>query len=335
MPTAEEKYLDRQVAHGIYINRYSSGLANRFEKELNEGINKALAEYIMSDPETKAAVLKTNNNINIIISEVYKNIKKKYNDEMRSFVNFEMSFQKKHTENIAGVELSLIPPKGVTSIIKSTPVGDYETISKWFKSSSESTYNNIASNINRGLDQGKSIDAIVKELRGTKKLGYKDGLLQTSKNNARAFVKTSVKAMETKTQTELWRENPDIVKRYEWVSVLDGRTSVICAERDGKTYKVGEGPLPPAHPNCRSSVTPVFNDKAKQSEKARYAISGKQAPGTTYRDFLARQPAAFQKQVLGARRYEAFKKDKNVIDKFVSPAGEIYSVKELEQKDVL
>lgn len=48
------------------------------------------------------------------------------------------------------------------------------------------------------------------------------------------------------------------IERYEWVSVLDNRTSDICRNRSGKRYYYYNGPLPPAHPNCRSCIVPVI-----------------------------------------------------------------------------
>lgn len=43
---------------------------------------------------------------------------------------------------------------------------------------------------------------------------------------------------------------------YQWVSVMDSRTSEICRERNLKIYVYGKGPVPPAHMNCRSHTVP-------------------------------------------------------------------------------
>lgn len=48
------------------------------------------------------------------------------------------------------------------------------------------------------------------------------------------------------------------IERYEWVSILDNRTSDICRSRSGLRFVYGKGPLPPAHPNCRSMIVPVI-----------------------------------------------------------------------------
>lgn len=52
------------------------------------------------------------------------------------------------------------------------------------------------------------------------------------------------------------------ISEYEWVSILDSRTSEICRSRSGLRYRYGRGPLPPAHPNCRSMIVPVVDGKA-------------------------------------------------------------------------
>ena len=43
---------------------------------------------------------------------------------------------------------------------------------------------------------------------------------------------------------------------YVWISVLDDRTSVICRTLAYTVWEYGKGPLPPAHPNCRSRIMP-------------------------------------------------------------------------------
>jgi hypothetical protein len=45
---------------------------------------------------------------------------------------------------------------------------------------------------------------------------------------------------------------------YTWVSVMDSHTTLICWERNGKTYLYGKGPLPPANYNCRSKTVGII-----------------------------------------------------------------------------
>jgi SPP1 gp7 family putative phage head morphogenesis protein len=61
---------------------------------------------------------------------------------------------------------------------------------------------------------------------------------------------------------------------YEWVSVLDDRTTKICQSRDGKRFAYGRGPVPPAHVNCRSTIVPVRIGDPKTSDSFEVWVRG-------------------------------------------------------------
>lgn len=73
---------------------------------------------------------------------------------------------------------------------------------------------------------------------------------------------------------------------YQWCSVIDSRTSPICRERNGNVYRVGAGPVPPAHPNCRSHTIPVE--------------CGDQSSVPTYYNWLLGQSQDFLSDAFGA-----------------------------------
>lgn len=60
------------------------------------------------------------------------------------------------------------------------------------------------------------------------------------------------------------------VKEYEFVAVLDRRTSSICREMNGQTFPLSEfmpGTNAPAmHPNCRSTIVPAASDLTKYNK---------------------------------------------------------------------
>jgi hypothetical protein len=77
-----------------------------------------------------------------------------------------------------------------------------------------------------------------------------------------------------------------LFEKYEWVSVIDGRTSEICRELDNTRWFYGKGPLPPAHVNCRSNISPY--------------VGTDDIPQETFYTWIKRQSEIFQKDVLGA-----------------------------------
>ena len=63
------------------------------------------------------------------------------------------------------------------------------------------------------------------------------------------------------------------IERYEYISVLDGRTSKVCQGLDGQIFKVSEKEtgvnFPPAHAHCRSSVAPVLDTQNRKAMQRR------------------------------------------------------------------
>ena len=61
-------------------------------------------------------------------------------------------------------------------------------------------------------------------------------------------------------------QESDLVEEYEFVAVLDNRTSDICADMDGKRFPKKEyAPgvnAPPMHPNCRSTTVAVIGSQS-------------------------------------------------------------------------
>jgi len=112
--------------------------------------------------------------------------------------------------------------------------------------------------ISIGFFEGLTTPEIIKNIIGTRKHKFKDGILNITKISASRMVRTSVTHVAAVAKDRLYKENSDIIKNYEWIATLDGRTSEICRGLDGNIYEVGKGKLPPAHFNCRSTTAPVL-----------------------------------------------------------------------------
>lgn len=77
------------------------------------------------------------------------------------------------------------------------------------------------------------------------------------------------------------------IDKYELLATLDGRTSYICQEMDGKVFEISKKEVginyPPFHPNCRTTTIPYFEldefDEsiqriAKDNKGNRYYVPG-------------------------------------------------------------
>lgn len=87
--------------------------------------------------------------------------------------------------------------------------------------------------------------------------------MNVSKANAGRLVMTESAYFSSTAQKECFKELD--VEKYEIVATLDGHTSDICQEMDGKVFKMSEYEegvtAPPFHVNCRSCTAPYFDDE--------------------------------------------------------------------------
>jgi hypothetical protein len=90
---------------------------------------------------------------------------------------------------------------------------------------------------------GKGVNGLVSELDKT--VNHINGMIDT--------------VIQQSTMTGNRMVQSAISDRYQWVSVMDGRTTEICRSRNLRVYEYGRGPLPPAHIRCRSHIAPYLS----------------------------------------------------------------------------
>lgn len=155
--------------------------------------------------------------------------------------------------------------------------------------------------------EGESLETAMNRLRGVTKM---------NQNGLAALIRTSNAHIASSVTEATYEANADIIEGVEWVSTLDGRTTDICRARDGKRYKVGEGPRPPAHIGCRSTTVPVL-------------MGMDPVPRETYGEWLKRQPSKVQDDILGPTRGRLFRDGSISVDRFVDMKGKSLTLEEL------
>jgi len=151
---------------------------------------------------------------------------------------------------------------------------DARTFDQWKDSILLADFNRIQGAIQSGIVTGLRTEDILRNLAGTRRRNFADGVLGGTRRNLEAVLAAGVTHVHNSVSDGLFEKNPDVYRFLQWVSVLDGRTSAICRSRDGKFAPIGENKLPvglprlipptarpPAHPNCRSAVVPVFDSR--------------------------------------------------------------------------
>ncbi len=137
----------------------------------------------------------------------------------------------------------------------------------WWQGQDESLQQRFRGEMTRGQLLGETNEQLVRRVRGTAQAGYTDGVMAVSRREATSLVRTSALSTANAAREKTIEDLDDVVDAIQWVSTLDGRTTLICQGLSGKIwtipdYKpVGHNKAYPgttAHWNCRSTRVPVL-----------------------------------------------------------------------------
>lgn len=340
MPTVNEKILDAQIKHSVYLERYKSGvlkkiigLLNKTETDLIEQIAGRLSTivsrgYDLGPDETK----RLNDLLKAIQDkrrEVYDVLGQTLFDEMIDFTRYEADFQIRLAEN-AGVEVNLTIPSNaqLKAVVTSQPFQG-RLLREWAKGLETADIRRIQDAVRTGIVEGRTTDQIVRRVRGTKAASFQDGILEISRRDAEGVVRTAVAHVQNRARMEVYNANADIVGGVQYAAVLDSRTTLICASRDGKVFPIDKAPPIPAHFRCRSIYVPYFGPR----EGDRASKFGPVPADTTFDQFLRKQSKDFQDEVLGVTRGDLWRSGKVSLDKFVDKSGHVYTLKQLTKRE--
>lgn len=179
----------------------------------------------------------------------------------------------------------------------------------FFRDWGDNLIRRVESTVRLAYAEGQTTQQLLRTLRGTAATGYRDGLLGTQAKGAQMLARTAIQHIAVQAREATWAANSDIVRRVKWVSTLDARTTLECQSLDGQEFPLDEGPRPPLHIGCRSTVVPVLDERFKLlgMDGTRAAKGGSTGADETYYEWLARQPEAFQNEALGRDRAQLFR----------------------------
>ncbi len=317
MATAE-LLIEAATRNSVLIERLKSGevekispFLRRIDKDLRDRLSRdALTTYSRQRMET---MLKS---IDAMLAKIQGEFSKKLLIDLFDIAEYEAEFEAKSLGQVlVNVSAAVPTVKAVQAAVLAQPLAVtgpdggkllQPFITDWL----QAERNRVTGAIRMGYVQGETNQQIINRIRGTKALQYSDGLLAISKRNAEAVVRTGIQHVASVARMETWKANSDVVTGYRWVSTLDSRTSNTCKSLDGRSFRMGKGPLPPIHIRCRSTTAAeldaryaFLDDDATRASKDGYVDAGE-----SYYSWLQKQPASFQDIALGKERATLFRK---------------------------
>ena len=341
METANTQLRDKTIAHEIYLRRYYSSTSKKV-MDLLKVVEKDLVAQLRSlDLDSSMSIKQIDarlESIRAILNEGYALAGKELIGHMNDAGAYEQEWQIKTVNSITPVflDITAVAPAVLFAAIESKPLQG-KLIKEWVDKLDADSFSRLQDAVRIGLVEGQSYSDVLKRVTGTKALQYTDGVNSINNRQAQAIINTAMSHASNTANQEYYQANSDIFSGIQWVSTLDGKTSSICKARDGKVYTFEYALYPPAHVNCRSSTVSVLKSweaigLKNPDSRTRASMNGQVAQTETYQTWLAKQPHAFQDEVLGKARADLYRAG-TPLDKFVDSSGHTYTLAELKAKE--
>ena len=350
MISANTYLADRTIRRAVYIERLKTGQVRRLMNILNRDVLPAIDAQLYSrlarldgqrfkPSDARLAALRKA--IGDILDDGAGKLYAAAAQSLRELAMAEAHFVVTSTKAAIPVAVDFISPSpGVLRQLVTKSPFEGDLLKEWFFDLSRRHQRLISKAINAGLVQGESIPQLVRRIRGTSEAAFGDGTAGEIRRNVEAVARTATQHVVTGAREETFRANEDVIKGVQIVSALDTRVCETCMAQDGEVYDVGEGQRPPFHWNCRCTVVPVLKswkelgfDLKELEPGARASMNGQVAGTTTYGEWLKRQPAAVQDEVLGQGKAKLFRGGQVEIDQFVDDRGRPLTLKQLKALD--
>lgn len=402
MANINTELFDAATRHQIYLERYGTSISNealkilkRSEKDAREIFDERIAKILTLGYDSGPATTQRTNNL---ISELSREIEairvaqsidplaEYLLSEWESFSDYETEFQLNTLNSAAKDALSdtpfaisfapvstdLVYAAALAKPFSVKPGASAETMEGWLAGIPESERKRIEQTIKSGVLNGETTREITRRVFGTiqeQKNDKGNSAIIITRRGTEGLVRTSINHISTVAKDELYKANDDIIDGVEWVSTLDSKTTPVCQVRDGKVYPVNSGPRPPAHVNCRSTITPILKsyrelgidvDDPERSTRAYFAIPEKmnvteyraklkkdgitkvqqdkiirnlsgQTDAKDFDSFLSRQNKEFQETVLGIERTKLYRNKGLTLSQLISPKEVYYTLDELRE----
>lgn len=86
----------------------------------------------------------------------------------------------------------------------------------------------VSNALRAGHFEGKTVQELKQQIRGTRKNGFRDGILNVSSRHAEAIVRTGLQQAACDAREEFGQNNKDILESVQFIGVLDSRTCLVA-----------------------------------------------------------------------------------------------------------
>ena len=236
-----EQYLNQTIRRIVYLESLKQSEINKLTPHI-KAIDKLIKEQLLDDELTEMTI----KSFNGVVTEIKQGVQAEliaYTDSVSvtlveaatdTYVfeakSIDAAFDGfKLASGIVVAEKAKILEKLVTKTPLAVKGSEGKTVTDLFNELANNESNKYINHIKLARYEGKTNQQIVQMIRGTRKNGYKDGLMEVTARQAKTIVRTTVQHAANQGKIEFANDNADIIKGEKWLSTLDGKTSCLVA----------------------------------------------------------------------------------------------------------
>jgi len=306
---------DAMLRHQVLVQRLSSAEVAKFKPFLRQ-IDRAIRDALTDETITQMAKYRLEqllNAVDALLIGIMNRFTQQLLLDLETYADHEAKFTAASLDAASTFDAIIPSPTQIRSAILSTPLsvkgrGRGSLLKPWLDQWTQGEIRAVNGALRRGAFEGKTNASMIRELRGSHDRNYQNGVIDLTRRNAEAVVRTAVQHVASVAREETYKANADIISIEQWLSTLDKRTCPSCRALDGKEFARGKGPKTPLHVNCRCIRIPVLKEEYAylaegETRASKGAKGGAQvAADLSYYEWLKGQPAWFQDQAIGPVR---------------------------------
>lgn len=335
MDNISTQLADLAISRSLLLIRIQNGLSNDVAILYNEMIDDISTTILKSG--------KISNHLTKTIKDIKAQLQvPDINDNLKDIAQAEVNYTQKAYNSVIGIDLfKNIPPESAMSAILNTSLIEGATIHSWLKDLENSQSFDVERAVKLGMTLGETNAQLANRLKST---------MELSMRNADTIVRTATATVANQARTEFFNANDEVIKAWKWDATLDGRTRKEHADRDGALWdmnKEGINAKGKKYPfrytpygwNCRCQIVPVLKswkelgiDEEEVPVGTRSSLDGYVSQDMTFDKWLKTKSSEFQKEYLGAGRYELYSKGKITLSDLINQKGRYLKISELLEK---
>ena len=185
---------DALVKHDVGLQRLSNATVRKIVALLNRS-DRRIFERLLADDIPQLSKARQNallSDIRRIVQSVYEDATGPLQIDLERLGQYEVEYQGDLLDRTIPVDFNTIRPSEnqILAAVNSRPFQG-RLLREWYQDLERGAFARLRNGIRAGIVEGRTTDQMVRELRGTRAQGYKDGILQVSRRAAEVTVRTA------------------------------------------------------------------------------------------------------------------------------------------------